>query len=79
MEAVGLAKAKANKEQVAALGQAPTALVNLADVLSKGTMPFVPGILVTGGSGDGNAANGLMAALTGLFAKSLNAPGNEKG
>jgi hypothetical protein len=31
-------------------------------------------ILVTGGNGDGNAANGLMAALTGMFAKSLNAP-----
>jgi regulator of protease activity HflC (stomatin/prohibitin superfamily) len=74
VEAVGLAKAKAYKEQVAALGQAQTALVNVADVLSRGTVPFVPNILVTGGNGDGNAANGLMATLTGMFAKSLHAP-----
>jgi regulator of protease activity HflC (stomatin/prohibitin superfamily) len=74
VEAVGLAKARAYKEQVAALGQAQTALVNVADVLSRGTVPFMPSILVTGGNGDGNAANGLMATLTGLFAKSLSAP-----
>src|SRR5207245_673528 len=74
VEAVGLAKAKAYKEQVAALGQAQTALVNVADVLSRGMVPFMPNILVTGGNGDGNAANGLMATLTGMFAKSLNAP-----
>jgi hypothetical protein len=74
VEAVGLAKAKAYKEQVSALGQAQTALVNVADVLSRGTVPFMPNILVTGGNGEGNAANGLMATLTGMFAKSLNAP-----
>src|SRR6266571_329477 len=74
VEAVGLAKARAYKDQVASLGQAPAALVNVADVLSRGTVPFMPGILVTGGNGDGNAANGLMATLTGLFAKSLNTP-----
>ena len=79
VEAVGLASAKAYQAQVAALGQAPTAMVNVADVLSKGTVPFVPGILVTGGSGEGNASNGLMATLTGLFAKSLNSPGAGKG
>lgn len=72
VEAVGLAKAKAYNEQVSALGQAQTALVNVADVLSRGTVPFMPSLLVTGGNGDGNAANGLMATLTGLFAKSLN-------
>jgi regulator of protease activity HflC (stomatin/prohibitin superfamily) len=74
VEAVGLAKAKAYKEQVSALGQSQTALVNVADVLSRGTVPFMPNILVTGGNGDGNAANGLMATLTAMFAKSLNAP-----
>jgi acetylglutamate synthase len=67
VEAVGLAKAKAYKEQVSALGQAQTALVNVADVLSRGTVPFMPNILVTGGNGDGNAANGLMATLTGCL------------
>ena len=79
VEAVGLAKAKAYKEQVAALGQAPTALVNVADVLSRGMVPFMPSILVTGGNGDGNAANGLMATLTGMFAKSLLPPGAPAG
>jgi hypothetical protein len=34
----------------------------------------MPSILVSGGSGDANAANGLMATLTGLFAKSLHPP-----
>ena len=74
VEAVGLAKAKAYKEQVSALGQGQTALVNVADVLSRGTLPFMPSILVTGGNGDGPAANGLMATLTALFAKSLKTP-----
>src|SRR6267154_1603053 len=39
VEAVGLAKARAYKEQVAALGQGQTALVNVTDVLSRGTLP----------------------------------------
>jgi hypothetical protein len=46
----------------------------LADVRARGTMPFVPSILVSGGTGDGNASSGLMATLTAMFAKSLTAP-----
>ena len=71
VEAVGLAKAKAYSEQVAALGQGATALVNVVDAISKSKTPFVPNILVVGGNGSGSATDGLAATLMGLFAKNM--------
>ena len=64
VEAVGLARAKAYREQVLALGQTPTALVNAIDSLSRSGQKFVPNILVTGGGG---AIDGLAAQLMGLI------------
>ena len=79
VEAVGLAKAKAYREQVAALGQGATALVNVVDAISKSKTSFVPNILVVGGNGNGGAAEGLSATLMGLFAKSINPSINPAG
>jgi regulator of protease activity HflC (stomatin/prohibitin superfamily) len=65
VEAVGMARAKAYRAQVEALGQTPTALVNVATVLSDGKAKFVPDVLVAGG---GTSVDGLAAALMRLFA-----------
>jgi regulator of protease activity HflC (stomatin/prohibitin superfamily) len=62
VEAVGMARAKAYKAQVAALGQGPTALVNSVDALSKSGVSFVPQILVAGG-GNGGVLEGLAAQI----------------
>ncbi len=62
VEAVGLARAKAFKEQVAALGQGPTALVNAVTVLAERNLKFVPEIMVMGGEG-GGSLDGLAATL----------------
>lgn len=64
VEAVGMARAKAYKAQVAALGQAPTALVNSVDALSRSGTSFVPQILVAGG-GAGGVLEGLAAQIMG--------------
>jgi regulator of protease activity HflC (stomatin/prohibitin superfamily) len=64
VEAVGMARAKAYKAQVAALGQGPTALVNSVDALSKSGVSFVPQILVAGG-GNGGVLEGLAAQIMG--------------
>ena len=61
VRAVGLARAEAYREQVAALGAGPTALVNAVTALSDKNLRFVPEILVAGG-GTG-ALDGLAAAL----------------
>jgi regulator of protease activity HflC (stomatin/prohibitin superfamily) len=66
VEAVGMARAKAYKEQVQALGQLPTALVNAVDALSRSGEQFVPQILVVGGSGS-NVLEGLAAQLMGVL------------
>ena len=60
IEAVGLARAKAYREQVQALGQQATALVNAIAALSEGKNRFVPEVLVTSGGG---ALEGLGATL----------------
>ncbi len=62
VEAVGLARAKAFKEQAAALGQGPTAMVNAITVLAERNLKFVPEILVMGGEG-GGSLDGLAATL----------------
>lgn len=62
VEAVGLARAKAYEQQVKALGQTPTALVNSINALAEKGIKIVPEILVAGGGG---AIDGLAATLTG--------------
>jgi len=78
VRAVGMARAEAYKAQVDALGQTPTALVNIVNSLSDKQIKIMPDILVTGG--DGGAIQGLAAALmrslgTGNAARSGPAPG----
>ena len=51
VEAVGLAKAKAFEAQVRALGQGPTAIINVATALADRNVKIVPDILALGGSG----------------------------
>ncbi|MGC9003545.1 MAG: SPFH domain-containing protein [bacterium] len=66
VEAVGLARAKAYKAQVEALGQVPTAIVNAINALAESKVKFVPDILVTGG---GSAIEGLAGALMRFLSK----------
>ncbi|HEY3397513.1 MAG TPA: SPFH domain-containing protein [Armatimonadota bacterium] len=63
VEAVGLARATAFKEQVAALGAESTALVNAVTVLAERGLKFVPEILVMGGEGGSGSMDGLAATL----------------
>jgi hypothetical protein len=67
VEAVGLANALAYTEQVKALGATATSLVNVVKALSVSSVPFMPNILVAGGSGGGGAVEGLAATLMGVF------------
>lgn len=70
--AVGVANAEAYEKQVTALGQGATALVNVVNALAKSATPFMPKILVAGGSGtSGNSFEGLAATLMGMFAEKL--------
>ena len=64
VEAVGLARAKGYEAQVRALGQGPTAIINVATVLSKEGMKIVPDVLV---AGSGGSLEGLAATLTNVF------------
>ncbi|NPV58557.1 MAG: hypothetical protein HPY75_02700 [Actinobacteria bacterium] len=68
VEAVGMARAKAYKAQVEALGQGPTALVNSVDALSRSGVSFVPQILVAGG-GNGGVLEALAAQIMGAVAR----------
>lgn len=65
VRAIGLARAEAFKEQVAALGPDNTALVNGITALADRGIPVVPGILVSGEGG--NALSGLAAVLMQKF------------
>lgn len=67
VEAVGLARAKAYKAQVEALGQIPTAIVNAITALAESKVKFVPDILVTGG---GSAIEGLAGTLMRFLSRS---------
>ena len=73
VEAVGLARAKAYEEQVKALGQTPTALVNSINALAEKGIKIVPEILVAGGGGGSGAIEGLAASLMGY----LGSPGQK--
>ncbi len=68
VEAVGMARAKAYKAQVEALGQGPTALVNSVDALSRSGVSFVPQILVAGG-GTGGVLEALAAQIMGAISR----------
>jgi len=61
VEAVGMARAKGYEAQVRALGQGPTAAVNIVTALSDGKAKFMPDVLVTGGGG--GSLDGLAATL----------------
>ena len=67
VEAVGLARAKAYKAQVEALGQISTAIVNAITALAESKVKFVPDILVTGG---GSAIEGLAGTLMRFLSRS---------
>jgi len=69
VEAVGLAKAKAYAQQVSALGQMATAMVNIAESFSKGGVKIMPDVLVTGG---GNALEALAATFTDKLTRRVN-------
>lgn len=62
IEAIGLARAKGYKAQVEALGQGPTAVINVATALADGKAKFMPDVLVTSGNGSGGV-DGLAATL----------------
>lgn len=62
VRSIGLARAEAYAQQVAALGANATALVNAIEALSKSVVPFMPNTLVMGGEG-GGPLTGLMALL----------------
>jgi uncharacterized membrane protein YqiK len=63
VKAVGLARAAGYEAQVAALGQAATALVAVANEVSDGKIKIVPDVLVTGGNSIDALASSLVAAL----------------
>jgi regulator of protease activity HflC (stomatin/prohibitin superfamily) len=67
IEAIGLARAKGYREQVAALGSQATAMVNLASALADSKNRFVPEVFVAGGGG---AVDGLAATLIDTFRSS---------
>lgn len=75
VEAVGLARAKAYKAQVEALGQIPTAIVNAVTALAESKVRFVPDILVTGG---GSAIEGLAGTLMRFLSRGETEKASEK-
>jgi regulator of protease activity HflC (stomatin/prohibitin superfamily) len=64
VEAVGMARAKAYKAQVEALGKTQTAVVNVATALAEKNIKVMPEILVAGGGG---SIEGLAATLMRRF------------
>ena len=60
VEAVGLARAKGFEAQVRALGQGPTAVINVASTLAERGVTIMPEVLTLG---DGATANGVGATL----------------
>ncbi len=60
MEAVGLARAKGFEAQVQALGQGPTAVINVVTALAERGVKIMPEILAMGG---GSSLDGLSATL----------------
>ncbi|HEY3379868.1 MAG TPA: SPFH domain-containing protein [Armatimonadota bacterium] len=73
VEAVGLARAKAFREQVEALGQNGTTLVNAITALAEHNAKFMPDILVMGGNGGSGALDGVAATLM-KYLQGMNLP-----
>lgn len=71
VEAVGMARAKAFKAQVEALGQTQTAVVNVVTALAEKNIKIVPEVLVAGG---GNSIEGLAATLMKYFSPDKTTP-----
>ena len=65
-----MARTKAYQAQVTALGQGPTAMVNVVSALADKNMKIMPEVLVTGGGG--STLDALMATLTQNFSKNGN-------
>ena len=74
VEAVGLAKAKAYKEQIQALGTEGTTLVNVITALADRNLKFVPEVMVGGNDG---GLPGLIGAYTARIAAELKKPSGE--
>lgn len=68
IRSIGLARAEAYREQVAALGSTNTAVVNMAEALAKAGTPIVPDVLVVG-------AGGSLEALAATLTRHLGAGG----
>jgi hypothetical protein len=64
VRAIGLARAEAFQKQVDALGQGPTAIVNVITALAEHNIKLMPDTLVVGGSG---ALDGALATLMPLL------------
>jgi hypothetical protein len=76
IEAVGLARAKGFEAQVQALGQGPTAIINVATALAEKGIKIVPEILAMGG---GASMDGVAATLMKYLAGQPAAPGSSVG
>jgi hypothetical protein len=63
VEAVGLARAKGFEAQVRALGQGPTAVINVATALAERGVKIVPETLAVGGGSLEGVAASLMRFL----------------
>jgi regulator of protease activity HflC (stomatin/prohibitin superfamily) len=74
VEAVGMARAKAYRAQVEALGQNPTALVNVVTALAEQKANFVPNVLVVSGNSGSAPLDGLAATLMRYLSTSAAAP-----
>jgi uncharacterized membrane protein YqiK len=73
VEAVGLARAKGFEAQVRALGQGPTAIINVATALADRNVKIVPDILTVGG---GAGLDGVGATLMKFLADRMGTAGN---
>lgn len=74
VESIGLAKAKAFREQREAIGEIGTALVNAIEALSKAPHGFIPQTLVTSSNG---AGSGVLDGLAAMFMQNLNGNGRK--
>lgn len=73
VEAVGLARAKGFEAQVHALGQGPTAIINVTTALAERGIKIMPEILAVGGGG---TLEGVGATLMKFLADRVGSPAN---
>jgi hypothetical protein len=80
IRAIGQATAEAYQKQVAAVGQAPLALIEIMKQVSDGKVKITPDIMVQGGSGDGGSATNMLSAFMGsLLASGVKIVGPSEG